>query len=75
MGGHLLMSRKELKRKFILELVANKDITLRNLPSGTYFVRLETSGKLETIRMSLIRRRENNRSPPAATSPLVCRMG
>ena len=30
MGGHLLMSRKELKRKSILELVVNKHITLRD---------------------------------------------
>lgn len=29
MGGHLLMSRKELKRKSVLELVANKHITLQ----------------------------------------------
>lgn len=29
MGGHLLMSRKELQRKSILELVANKHITLQ----------------------------------------------
>jgi hypothetical protein len=29
MGGHLLMSSKELKRKSVLELVKNKHITLR----------------------------------------------
>ncbi len=29
MGGHLLMSRKELKRKSVLELAQNKHITLR----------------------------------------------
>ncbi len=29
MGGHLLMSHKELKRKTVLELVKNKHITLR----------------------------------------------
>jgi hypothetical protein len=29
MGGHLLMSRKELQRKSVLELVANKHITLQ----------------------------------------------
>ncbi len=30
MGGHLLMSRKELQRKSVLELVVNKHITLQD---------------------------------------------
>jgi len=29
MGGHLLMSRKELKHKSVLELAQNKHITLQ----------------------------------------------
>ena len=73
MGGHLLMSRKELKRKSILELVANKHITLGNAAERMnlcyrqtlrVYARFCAQGDLGLLHRS--RGRPSNRAHPAS---------
>lgn len=73
MGGHLLMNREELQRKSILELVANKHITLRNAAKRMnlsyrqtlrVYARYRSEGDLGLLHRS--RGRPSNRAYPAS---------